>query len=279
VDIEKIVEIWVAKDTIVFDKYVEKYATEKINAKNNGDRISELFSKFLLNSAYGKFGQNPDNYFDFMLVRETDTLPFPRRLSTSAYNTLSTTLKNDYDSAEENNGFWEPYEIHGPVSIWRKPSNLKHYYDVATAASITSAARAVLLEAMHNAQHILYCDTDSLICGDFNLPVSDTELGAWKIEHECDQIAIAGKKLYAAFLGDECVKMATKGVRLSAQEIVELCNGVDIEWVNDRPSFSVCSGIPGFIQRSLPGLGKSEDELKRWKREKLKRKKVANRQK
>lgn len=156
-----------------------------------------------------------------------------------------------HEIPEEEWELWELYERHGEFSIWRKKSTRKAYYDVATAASITSVSRAILLDAIHSSKDVLYCDTDSLICGEFNGRIDDSALGAWKVEATCDRIAIAGKKLYAAYLGDKCVKDAAKGVRVSPDQIVRLCMGHEIEWRNDAPSFSIGKSNHDFLKRVL----------------------------
>lgn len=223
--IEKIHAAWVPHQQITFGDYVDTYMQEKIDAKISGDKIKEIFSKLLLNSAYGKFGQNPDNYYDYTLVREVSETP---------------------QGIE-----WELYEIHGDISIWRKKSESKSYFDVATAASITSASRALLLGALAVAKNPIYCDTDSIICEDFTGEIHDTKLGAWKFEGEADTVAIAGKKLYAAFKNGECFKLASKGVRLSPTDILSLCQGENVSWQNMAPSFSIANGKPKFVSRVL----------------------------
>jgi DNA polymerase elongation subunit (family B) len=86
----------------------------------------------------------------------------------------------------------------GSYAIWERPAPGFRFNNVATAASITGAARAVLLEAIQNADDPIYCDTDSLICRDLkNTRLHKTELGAWDTEKELDEVLIAGKKTYA----------------------------------------------------------------------------------
>lgn len=82
--------------------------------------------------------------------------------------------------------------------IWEKPAMRRKYNNVGTAASITGAARAKLLEAIHNAENPVYCDTDSLICTALNnTEIHSTRLGAWDLEKSFDEIIVAGKKLYS----------------------------------------------------------------------------------
>ena len=225
----------VPHQSISFADYVETYVAEKIAAKKCGDKVTEIFSKLLLNSAYGKFGQNPENYFDYMIIRNLCELP-----------------QDEYDA-----GLWRLYELHDEFAIWRKKSDRKSYFDVATAASITSASRAMLLDAISTAKNPIYCDTDSIICESFAGTVHDSALGAWKCEGEADTLAIAGKKLYAAFKGGECIKSANKGVRLTPAEIVRICRGGSVTWQNQAPSFSIANKGGRFVERVLTGAKKS----------------------
>ena len=221
IEIETIIEILIPTETINFGMYVNHFMTDKIAAKESGDKAGELFAKLLLNSAYGKFGQNPDNFFDYVLRYPDEPLP-------------------DLDE-------WELYIDNGYLEVWRAPAPRPTYYDVATAASITSAARAVLLDAICLADTPIYCDTDSIICKDLKgVELHDSKLGAWALEAKCDKIAIAGKKLYAAWDNGELVKKANKGVRLTGDEIEMIALGIKIEYKNPAPSFSVNSPPPAF---------------------------------
>jgi hypothetical protein len=226
--IEKIVYAYIPHQTITFGEYVDTFMEDKIVGKKTGNKTLELFSKLLLNSAYGKFGQNPDNYFDYEIVRDVNTI-------------------FEKDDAQ----LWDLYEKHSEFSIWRRKSKTKAFYDVAVAASITSASRANLLGALAQSTRPIYCDTDSIICERFAGRQHDNELGAWKHEATLARVAIAGKKLYAGFdEAGEAVKLATKGVRLTPDEIVRICAGESVHWENMAPSFSV-GHAPRFVQRTI----------------------------
>jgi len=227
-EIEKIVSAFVPSNTIQFGEYVDTFMEEKIVGKKTGNKTMELFAKLLLNSAYGKFAQSPDKYYDYEIVRDLSEIA----------------TREDFDK-------WEFYEKHAEFSIWRTKSQTKAYYDVAIAASITSASRANLLGALATAKRPIYCDTDSIICEEFRGNIDEHTLGAWKHEATLARIAIAGKKLYAGFNeAGEVEKLATKGVRLSAEEIVRVCTGGDVHWQNAAPSFSI-SNPPKFISRTI----------------------------
>jgi hypothetical protein len=220
----KVRQLWVPLKTIQFKEYVAHWMAEKISAEKNGDKIARIFAKLMLNSAYGKFGTNPENYKEFWLQHEGEPMPA------------------------------EPFQIASAhrcgVNLWERDSDTKRYFDVATAASVTGAARSVLLTALSKARRAVYCDTDSIICEGLDVAQDATALGAWKLEAEGDTIAVAGKKLYALRSGSEYVKIASKGVRLTGPAIFDLCRGGFAEWENMAPSFSLKKEAT-FIKRKI----------------------------
>ena len=131
---------------------------------------------------------------------------------------------------------------------------------MATAASITGAARANLLRNLALSKRPIYCDTDSIICEGFRGELDETRLGGWKLEAEGDRAAIAGKKLYTVFDSAELkdtgasIKLASKGVRLTPREIVAVCNGDEVTYRNPVPSFKL-DGSAEFITRRINKTG------------------------
>jgi hypothetical protein len=145
-----------------------------------------LFLKYLLNNAYGKFAQNPRNFREYYY---TDAGEMPPA------DWMEFLKEADEDIRHK---FGMPVERSDDFSIWAKPSPGRRFNNVGTAASITGAARAVLLEAIQHARDPIYCDTDSLICRDLpGLDIDVSKLGAWKLEQTFDRVIIAGRKLYA----------------------------------------------------------------------------------
>src|SRR6202020_1341429 len=111
-----------------------------------------------------------------------------------------------------------PCERTDDFLVWSKPSPGRRYNNVATAASITGAARAVLLEAIQNSVDPIYCDTDSLICKSLSgVQIHKSILGTWDLEAEFDRVIIAGKKTYACEVRgypdghDKRIKVRAKG--------------------------------------------------------------------
>jgi DNA polymerase elongation subunit (family B) len=209
-----------------FFEFVTKFYDLRNKAKSEDDEINSLFYKFVLNSAYGKFGQNPENYRDCKITSS--------EVSLAEYG-------------------WVPESLeHGDrYTVWSKHTNDTSRYNVATGASITGAARSILLRAIATAKRPLYCDTDSIICEELPLAKVDaTELGAWKLESECTLAAIAGRKLYSLWNGNDCVKQANKGVAISAADIKKVCAGNVIQTHRDSPSFKL-DGSYNFISRKV----------------------------
>jgi len=207
-----------------FEQFIDHFFAARRIAKIDGNKFLDLFYKLILNSAYGKFAQNCENFKDSII------LPYGE-------------VPGD------------PYELeftHGEYAIWSKPSGTKTYYNVATAASITGGARASLLRGISMADRPLYCDTDSVYCEGMRdgLKIDSALLGAWDLEFEGDRIAIAGKKLYAVEKDGVCIKTASKGVKLSGAQIFEIAQGATIEYASPVPAFKL-DGNHQFINRRI----------------------------
>ena len=229
IKIDEIHSVYEAMDTIRFREFVDTFYSEKVAAKKSGDKLSEMFSKFMLNSAYGKFGQNPLNFNDFMIVRDFGE---DQELIQNGYS-----IKSEFDDFE----------------LWARPTEIKDhsFFDVSIGASITSAARSILLEALQLAENVIYCDTDSITCKSLNSEVSSTILGAWKYEGEFDNAAIAGKKLYALYNDkNDKHKIASKGGTLEVKDIINICKGKYFINENRAPTFSL-NKKPHFISRKF----------------------------
>lgn len=223
VKIKKVLECHVAMETIDFTQYVDDFFALKMEAEAAGDKALRLFAKLLLNSGYGKFGQNPDNFMDYIIVRDPGM----------------------EDQLEEE-GFALNCEF-PDFELWARKSDSgdRAFYDVSIAASITSASRAILLDGLHMADGAVYCDTDSIICRDFRGPVHDSRLGAWKLEKTGEHLAIAGKKLYALYNDPKAkaLKLASKGGTLELADILKICKGGKVLHQNMAPTFSISRTI------------------------------------
>jgi len=234
IKVEKIISIHVPCNVMRFDIFVDTYIQEKITAQKAGLFAETTFAKLTLNSAYGKFATDVDKFKEWFIL-----------------DTWESERIDEFDKwREENKLAGNPPILEndlGRFEIWScKSPDEKGFFDVAVAASITSASRSILLRAIHASERPIYCDTDSLLCLDIgDVEISDTKLGAWKFEGSTDLIYVAGKKMYAAKLdqldkhGTHKIKMASKGARLNYDDIVAICRGEVINWRNDAPNFSI----------------------------------------
>lgn len=225
----EIIEVITFNDSIRFDDYIDHFYEMKSNAKAKNDKAGYIFSKLFLNSLYGKFGANPENYNEYTIVK-------PR-----------------YIEAAEEDGYSFCAEM-GPWALCSRPldETQARYYNVAVAASITGFVRAYLWRAICECKGVMYCDTDSIACEDTGtLELDPSQLGAWDVEAECDYGGIAGKKLYAFHDRDNNEwKTASKGVRLGADQLMQVASGRDITYNPENPSFSLKRGIK-FISRKI----------------------------
>lgn len=129
------------------------------------------------------------------------------------------------------------------------------FFNVATGASITGFVRAMLLRAIKNVNGAIYCDTDSIMMtGSHGLELSG-ELGAWKLEGEFVEAAIAGKKLYGIKDKKGETKTASKGGRLEYKEVKLLLKGHSITKNPENPVFSLHKK-PHFLKKTFTATAK-----------------------
>lgn len=217
-------------DRMTFADFIDHFYNLRLEASAQKDEAMKLFYKFIMNGAYGKFAQDPSDFKDWQI--------FP--------------------GDEAVGDGWTHFSDFDGVALHCRPTRQpRHIYlfNVATAASITGAARSILMRGIHAARRPLYCDTDSLICEDLPLEIDDAKLGAWKFEGNGDEIAIAGKKLYALFKQGRGEKKASKGANLSFDEIRAVAGGSEIVYKNAAPTFKL--GMPAPHTYSVDQSAKS----------------------
>lgn len=236
-------------DTINFREYVEHFFAIKAEAGAMLEVLSRehedwgkyaaqyLFAKIFLNSLYGKFASNPENYAEFM------TIPAEKMAGANALDGWDFCKLLSQDTA---------------VVTRPLPEEKHRYYDVAVSASITGFVRAYLWRAIQQCEGVMYCDTDSIACEDTGSLKLGKDLGAWDLEAVCDMAAIAGKKLYAFRRAsgsynpakEKQYKTASKGVRLDAPEIIEIAAGRAQVYIPEVPTFSIRRD-PVFTPRTI----------------------------
>lgn len=219
----RVIKAFQFDDWDCFDGFVDHFYNARLKAKKNSDRMREIFYKFVLNSAYGKFAQNPEHFSDHVITHGV-RLPEP----------------------------WQEKYVYneGDYVIWTKSVTRHTYYNVCIGASITGAARAVLLRGLASSRKPVYCDTDSIIASDLFTSHDAKELGAWKLEATGDRIAIAGKKLYAMWDKKDVVKIASKGSKISADDILAVARGGVKMYRKDAPTFKL-GGETQWIERKI----------------------------
>ncbi len=186
-----------------------------------------IFIKYLQTNSYGKCAQNPRKYKEYYY---TDHGKKPPREWFEFLIGAGDDLKHEYSM---------PVERCDLFDVWARPKPGHRFNNVGTAASITGKARAILLEAMQNSTDAIYCDTDSLICRTLNANISETEIGAWKIEETFDSVIITGKKTYCCAVAGkpDCaegrLKVRSKGVDLRVRpqrDGFEAAEPTEAEW-------------------------------------------------
>lgn len=237
-----------------FANYINHFYRMRLDANKRGDKAESLFAKLLMNSLYGKFAANPDNYKDYMIV------------------------PMDVIGGLHDAGWQFAGEL-GPWGLAQAPlqESQMRYYNVATGASITGYVRAMLWEAICSSKGVLYCDTDSIaVRKKGSRVILGEKLGQWKYEGSFDKAGIAGKKLYIfrkiLDAKSECGscdrkgkkaierchseicpgkhKRASKGARLTDAELWEVAAGGFIRFTPDVPTFSVTKA-PRFTSRDI----------------------------
>jgi hypothetical protein len=182
-----------------------------------------IFLKYLGNNSWGKTAQNPLKYKEYCF---TDHGQMPDREWFDFLDTADENIRHEYSF---------PVERCNTHDVWARPNPGVRFNNVGTGASITGAARAILLEARQNATDPIYCDTDSLICRELrNVDIHPSRLGAWDLEETFDEVIIAGKKTYACRIAGkpDCaegrIKVRSKGVDLRVRP--ERIEAGDDEW-------------------------------------------------
>ncbi len=220
---DKILNIFYTTEVINFEDYVDHFYDIRREYKEKGDKLGEQIAKLFLNSLYGKFGANPENYNDFYI--------------------------DEYNNKLIENGWNIHTEIDDEKCLYIRPTSQRQYINVATAASITGAVRAMLLKGLYCTHMPVYCDTDSIICestGDLTL---GTNSGEWDLEFLPVEAHIAAKKIYALRDANGNEKISSKGFKASFNDVVRLVQGETINWKNEAPTFSL--NKTSFISRNI----------------------------
>lgn len=200
-----------------YKEYITHFYRIKSQAESAGNKGERLFSKLLMNSGYGKFGMDIREFEEFKLC--------------------------DWREPPDDSPEWliDRDDPKIGLTIYKRPASAARnkFNNVCVAASITGCSRALLLRAKQICRDVVYCDTDSLIARDVSALDIGPKLGQWKLEQVFDSLHIAGKKLYAGRDKETGKwKTASKGVKLTAEEIIAVAAGQKVEYQFEAPSFS-----------------------------------------
>lgn len=208
---------------VSFREYIEYFYSLRAVAKDDGNKAIDIFCKLFMNSLYGKFGANPDNYGNFICV------PFQE---------FEDYLQDGYQF----DGMIGPHALlRAALDDWQC-----RFLNVATAASITSQVRAKLWRAICASEGVAYCDTDSIAARKANVELGK-KLGQWELEGTGSRMWIAGKKMYYVEGMDKLnprtgkmePKMASKGIRAQPSFIKRMCEGEAVLYEPKAPTFSL----------------------------------------
>jgi len=248
-------EIFRFAEIIDFKDYIDHFFGLREEARKKGDIAGRTFCKYFMNSLYGKFGANCENYADHVIA-SIDSMVGWIKKGYHEYKAWGDRTLMVREPTED-----ELDDIQGK---WR-------YYNVATAASVTGFVRAYLYRALCRSAGAIYCDTDSIKARGFGSRLQiGSELGNWKHEYSGDFYAVAGKKLYADHIKNrpwsydpkeeddkkKNWKIASKGANLASlsngPELIErIANGETILYNPEVPTFSFWRDKPVFIPREL----------------------------
>ena len=188
---------------VIFREYVNFFHEKRLEAKVAGNETLSFMLKLMMNSLYGKFGQNGRKYEQRWKVNN---------------DAIKVWVEWDADSKT----LHEYRQFAGVVEELQREAESRESFP-AIAGHITSAARLLLLDYINQAgaENAFYCDTDSIFVTDggyANLRgrISETQLGWLKHEWTSDNVTIYGVKDYRR---DSQLKR--KGIRSSAEVLDE----------------------------------------------------------
>lgn len=248
-EIRSVIECHVFNTLISFRDYIEHFFDKRKEAKAKGDKFRDLFAKRMMNALYGKMAADPRKYTEHVLASPENLAVWASR----GFERMVDWPRGTY--------------MERPL-----PEEKRRFYNVATAASITGYVRAHLWRAIRASTRPLYCDTDSIAAVDVSrLPIGP-ELGQWKVEMQCDEYAIAGKKQYAfharnAPRDDDSEddekkernwKKASKGTRIPVADIIKLATGEKVRYDPTVPTYSLHKPVPQFVARALRNTHKGD---------------------
>lgn len=261
IQIHKIHEVHVFPQTIDFRGYIEHFFERREHARRIGDVAGRQHCKYFMNGLYGKFGANCENYAEYVIASaELDAQG--EKSGVVYWKTQGFQIYKEWGERYLMCRSPSAEQLENANGRWR-------YYNVATAASVTGFVRAHLWKAANQCSGLVYMDTDSITARDTSRLKFGNALGEWKDEGEFDEIAIAGKKLYAMHRRnkernydptvnekDRTWKIASKGVNYGSmvngpEIIARIAQGEEVTYIPQVPTYTITRERPRFIARTL----------------------------
>lgn len=223
--LQKVYEFAYYKSAILFDEFVEYFYEKRAAYRKEGDDAFSFMCKILMNSLYGKFGQNGRKW--------EETTKY-------SWDELSEGILQDGDN------FIHLRQRLGKTQVLKMEGESENSAPII-ASEITAHGRMQLWKYIRQAgeENVFYCDTDSLITnrqGIDNLRncLHPTMLGALKIEGESYQSEFLAPKHYT--FGNE---WKIKGIRKTATQRIS-DHGYEQEQFRSW-DFHLSKGQEGFI--------------------------------
>jgi hypothetical protein len=199
--VTKVHEVALYDQAVLFASYIDEWWQRRKEALAAGDASEADFCKRMMNALYGKFGQSG---------RVFETLGDAENGEVRSWTEIDM----------ETGAVWRMRSLAGLLQRQSGEIESRDSHP-AIAATVTSAARLRLLQAMIKAgrSSVLYVDTDSIFLPHSSIRSistleTGTDLGQLKLERTIRQLTIYGLKDYEA---DGVRK--TKGIRKTAEEI------------------------------------------------------------
>lgn len=222
----------------IFEAFVREMYAHRLDAKARGDAVSTFLFKILLNSLYGKFGQQGGKW----------------EMHSEAPD-LSIRVWDEYDY---DTGTLRAYRQFGGVIQTRLATGEARESFPAIAAHVTAYARHALWQLILRAgrPNLHYCDTDSLWLTKQGYErvaalVDPLQLGAIKREDVHDWAIFHGPKDYQV-----PGRRRTKGVRASARWLT-----------SDTVTQERWTGIRGLLRSGTLDAPRTETTRKKLRRE------------
>jgi len=191
----------VYNEEIAFASFVEFFYSQRLKYKASGNVQYTYFTKLLMNSLYGKFGQK---------VTEYKQVGFNSKLPDSGGSTYSLFKGRNVK-----------YRIIDGIIEEESGEHESNDTFVAIASYITSHARVYLASLIKQCgwRNIIYCDTDSLFVNEKGYKrlvnkINPDTIGKLKVEGCSNNVIIHAPKRYK--FGD---KNRNKGIRSNATQI------------------------------------------------------------